>query len=127
MSGNRYVLDTNAIIALLQGNDFLIKTLKEAEYIGVSFVSVIEFLSFPSLSLKDKTLFEKFIGRLDIITLPINELTALDTIATYRKESGLKIPDVIIAISTLNNDAVLITNDKDFKKIPALNSLNFTL
>ncbi|TAE47100.1 MAG: twitching motility protein PilT, partial [Oscillatoriales cyanobacterium] len=30
MSGNRYVLDTNAIVALLQGNIQLIELLKDA-------------------------------------------------------------------------------------------------
>jgi tRNA(fMet)-specific endonuclease VapC len=126
MIGNRYVLDTDAVIALLQGNVSLTKTLKEAEYVGVSFISVIEFLSFPSLSQKDRTLFEKFIERVNIITLPFNEIIALDTIAPFRKESGLKIPDVIIALSSLDKDAILMTNDKDFKKIPRLNSLSFT-
>lgn len=127
MNGNRYVLDTNAIIALLQGNEFLVKTLQEAQYIGISFISVIEFLSFQSLSLKDRTLFEKFIARVHVITLPLNEFTTLDTIAVYKKESGLKIPDVIIALSALDKEAILITNDKDFNKIPKINLLSFAL
>ncbi len=31
MSGNRYVLDTNAIVALLQGNIQLVELLKDAD------------------------------------------------------------------------------------------------
>jgi len=36
MSGNRYVLDTNAIIALLQGNIQLVQLLQNASWIGIS-------------------------------------------------------------------------------------------
>lgn len=46
MSGNRYVLDTNAIVALLQGNSQLIQLLQNADWIGVSVISQIEFLAF---------------------------------------------------------------------------------
>ncbi|MEM0981349.1 MAG: hypothetical protein AAGH78_13880 [Cyanobacteria bacterium P01_H01_bin.58] len=46
MSGERYLLDTNAIVALLQGNDYLIQRLQEADWVGVSVISQIEFLVF---------------------------------------------------------------------------------
>jgi predicted nucleic acid-binding protein len=39
MSGNRYVLDTNAIVALLQGNFQLIELLKDADWLGISVIS----------------------------------------------------------------------------------------
>ncbi len=38
MSGNRYVLDTNAIVSLLQGNAQL---LQKADWIGISIISQI--------------------------------------------------------------------------------------
>jgi hypothetical protein len=58
MSGNRYVLDTNAIVALLQGNFQLIQLLQDADWIGVSVISKIEFLAFSGLSQEDRQLFE---------------------------------------------------------------------
>ena len=36
MRGERYLLDTNGIIALLQGNQQLIQLLQDAEWIGIS-------------------------------------------------------------------------------------------
>ncbi|MEG4318161.1 MULTISPECIES: hypothetical protein [unclassified Microcoleus] len=54
MSGNRYVLDTNAIVALLQGNIQLRELLKDAEWLGVSVISQIEFLVFPGLTQDDR-------------------------------------------------------------------------
>lgn len=53
MNGNRYFLDTNAIIQLLQGNEELIKLLTHADYIAVSIISKIEFLSFTKLFSND--------------------------------------------------------------------------
>lgn len=57
MSGNRYLLDTNAIIALLQKDPSLIKLLRNAEWIGISVISQLEFLVFTGLSEADKQLF----------------------------------------------------------------------
>ncbi|WP_225226050.1 hypothetical protein [Komarekiella delphini-convector] len=49
MNGNRYVLDTNAIVSLLQGSSQLIQLLQDADWIGVSVISQIEFLAFSGL------------------------------------------------------------------------------
>jgi len=50
MSGERYLLDTNAIVALLQGNSQLIQLLQNADWIGISVISKIEFLAFTGLT-----------------------------------------------------------------------------
>jgi predicted nucleic acid-binding protein len=36
MSGNRYLLDTNAIVTLLQGNSQLVQLLQSANWVGIS-------------------------------------------------------------------------------------------
>jgi len=69
MSGNRYVLDTNAIVALLQGNIQLIELLKDADWLGVSVISQIEFLVFPGLSQDDRQIFEQFLQRVEVLGL----------------------------------------------------------
>lgn len=58
MSGSRYVLDTNAIVALLQGNAQMIPLIQKAGWIGVSIISQIEFLVFPGLTESDRHLFQ---------------------------------------------------------------------
>ncbi len=58
MSGNRYLLDTNAIVALLQGNSQLIQLLHNAGWVGISVISQIEFLAFSGLSQEDRQLFQ---------------------------------------------------------------------
>jgi tRNA(fMet)-specific endonuclease VapC len=69
MSGNRYVLDTNAIVALLQGNLQLIELLKDADWLGVSVISQIEFLVFPGLTQDDCEIFEQFLQRVEVLGL----------------------------------------------------------
>ncbi|WP_293213401.1 MULTISPECIES: twitching motility protein PilT [unclassified Microcoleus] len=69
MSGNRYVLDTNAIVALLQGNIQLIELLKDADWLGVSIISQIEFLVFPGLTQDDRQIFEQFLQRVEVLGL----------------------------------------------------------
>lgn len=50
MNGNRYVLDTNAIVALLQSNSQLVQLLQNANWVGISVTSQIEFLAFSRLT-----------------------------------------------------------------------------
>jgi hypothetical protein len=127
MSGNKYVLDTNAIVALLQGNKFILKELENAASIVISVISFIEFLSFPSLSLKDKSTFKQFVEKVEMIGIPNDDLFYLESIAEYKILSGLKIPDIIIAAAALSTDSVLITNDKDFHKMKGLKLFTFQL
>lgn len=61
MNGNRYLLDTNAIIALLQKDASLIKLLQSADWVGISVISQLEFLAFSGLSEADKQLFQQFL------------------------------------------------------------------
>lgn len=52
----RLLLDTNAVVSLLRGHGELLGVVKQAEWIGVSIVSEIEFLAFPSLPQDDASL-----------------------------------------------------------------------
>ena len=63
------MLDTNAIVALLQGNIQLIELLKDADWLGVSVISQIEFLVFPGLSQDDRQIFEQFLQRVEVLGL----------------------------------------------------------
>jgi hypothetical protein len=63
MSGNRYLLDTNAVVALLKGTSNLEPLVADAEWLGVSIVSVLEFLVFEGLSENDCSVLQKFPGQ----------------------------------------------------------------
>lgn len=46
----RYLLDTNAIIALLSGNAALLNLLQNPQWVGISVIAEIEFLSFSGIN-----------------------------------------------------------------------------
>ena len=56
MSG-RLVLDTNAIVALLNGSCGLSSVVEKANWIGISIINYLEFLSYTGLSPEDRALF----------------------------------------------------------------------
>ncbi|NJN22070.1 MAG: type II toxin-antitoxin system VapC family toxin [Leptolyngbya sp. RL_3_1] len=118
MSGKRYVLDTNAIIALLQGNLAVARLLQRAEWIGVSVISQIEFLAFSGLGEDDKALLQQFLERVEVINLTSDNTDLIDQVIALRQQNRLKLPDAIIGAIALNNSASLITADQVFAKSP---------
>ncbi len=69
MNGRRFLLDTNAVISLLQGNAAVRQILSEADWIGISIISKLEFLSLPNLPKSDEDLFSKFVRRVAVVGL----------------------------------------------------------
>lgn len=125
MNGNRVLLDTNAITALLQGNLSLVEILKSSEWIGVSVISEIEFLANPDLNENDKAIFTSFINRIEVIDLNHNEMDLLELILKIRKNAKIKLPDAIIAGTAIYNQAKLITSDSGFRKVARLKLIEF--
>ncbi|MBC7825150.1 MAG: type II toxin-antitoxin system VapC family toxin [Candidatus Parcubacteria bacterium] len=125
MSGNRYALDTNAIVALLQGNAQLTQLLQNASWIGVSVISQIEFMVFSGLSQADLQLFQQFLERVEIIGLEANDRTLIEKIIDIRQQYRLKLPDAVIAAMAIQNSASLVTADQEFAKIIDLTVTNW--
>jgi tRNA(fMet)-specific endonuclease VapC len=121
MNGKRYLLDTNAIVSLLRGNPPLVQTLKDAEWIGISVISQIEFLAFANLSQHDKDLFDTFLNRVTIVGLTGDQTDFIKLITDVRQQRRLKLPDAIIVASALHNSAALVTADRRLDLIPQLN------
>ncbi|MFZ4477482.1 MAG: hypothetical protein ACOYPR_19970 [Saprospiraceae bacterium] len=59
----KFLLDTNAVVALLDGNTSLAQILDTAAWVGISVIAELEFLSFSGLSPQDEGLFQQFKGR----------------------------------------------------------------
>lgn len=119
MSGNRALLDTNGIIFLLQGKPEVKEVLRAYNWIGISIISKIKFLSYPYLKSNDLDLFDRFLDKVELIELTNDlENNTIDNIIHLRKKYKLKLPDSIIAASAITYNANLITADKDFEKLP---------
>ncbi|RPI92565.1 MAG: type II toxin-antitoxin system VapC family toxin [Spirochaetales bacterium] len=123
MSG-KYLLDTNAIVSLLQGNSNLVNLVVRAEWVGISIISFIEFLAFPGLQDEDKSLFYQFIERIEVIPLSNADMRLVESVLSFRKNHKLKLPDAIIAATALNKEAHLITADKQLLSIKDIQTID---
>ena len=54
MNGKRYLLDTNTVIQLLAGNPSLRKMVEDSDFLAISVISKLEFLSYPDLTEDEK-------------------------------------------------------------------------
>lgn len=124
MNGTKVFLDTNALIAYLKGNQHLYEMVQAASWVGTSAICVIEFLSFTALSLQDKALFLSFISNIHVDGIN-TETSELETIANFKKQHRLKLPDAVIAAQALAAGATLLSNDRHFQNIPHINVLSF--
>ena len=124
MNGNRFLLDTNAIIRLLKGElAHFNSEIQNAEWIGISIISQIEFMAFSNLSNEDIQLFEKFASRIEVVGInPNSDLLAI--IYNTRKQAVLKLPDAIIASTAIWKNAILISDDTHFSKQKGLKTLH---
>jgi predicted nucleic acid-binding protein len=121
MSGKlRVILDTNAVVSLLAGNRDLALMLEQADYIGISIVTYLEFLAFDGLSDADRDCFAAFCKLVHVVPLSLNDSGLLEQALELRSRYRLKLPDAIIGATAIINKSVLITNDSHFSNIPAL-------
>lgn len=104
-----YLLDTNAILYELKGSGVPLN-LKEKDNLYCSFITKIELLSYVKLSKQERSAIDEFLSLLNV--LYINEEIVQKSIR-IRKSSKLKLPDAVICATALNEDAVLVTSDKE--------------
>jgi hypothetical protein len=118
--GLKLLLDTNAIIALLNENIELVKATDAAEEIFISVVNELEFKSFSNLSQHDKELFDSFASMINVFDLRASDIILKNKIIEIRNTYRLKLPDAIIAATAIVNNIVLVTADGDFEKVKGL-------
>ena len=112
MNGKRYFLDTNAVIALLAGNNNLLERLNKADYVATSVICELEYLAFPGLPEEDKALFGQFREKVNVVDLASANRQLKEQMLMLRTEKKRRLPDAIIAGSAMNQDCSLLTEDK---------------
>jgi hypothetical protein len=95
--------------------------------LGISILSQIEFLAFPNLSENDGRIFQKFSEAVDVVGLDRTERALIDRIVSLRIQYRLKLPDAIIAATAIERGAILITDDRQLRKISAVKSSGASL
>jgi len=115
MSGNRLLLDTNAILGFLA--DARYKSAFDKKSLFVSTITELELLSFHSLRDDELDKINMFFGFCEII-----ELTPSIKSKTVelRKKYKLKLPDSIICATAVTHNLVLVSADKQLQKIKEL-------
>lgn len=113
MSGNKYFLDTNIFLYLI-GKDLELAKFPEDKDIYTSFITRLELLSYPSISLSEENVIKTILDDCQIIQAnqEIQDLTIV-----LKRKYGLKLPDAIIAASAYYFNIPLITADKGFRLI----------
>lgn len=117
MNGNNWLVDTNILIALTSGREDVV-TLLDGKNIFISVISEIELLSWPNLTAKDVRLLETMLT--DFTVIELTRYVKNETIKLRRKH-GVKLPDAMIAATSITNDLPLLTFDKGFKQLSGLN------
>ncbi|MCH6232658.1 MULTISPECIES: type II toxin-antitoxin system VapC family toxin [Cognataquiflexum] len=116
MNGNKLMVDTNVLLYLMQGDSTLVSIL-EGKNIYVSFVTELELYSFRPLSQEEKSKINILLSQCTIIdiTAGIKQFTI-----DLRQNYPIKLPDSIIAGTSLYLDIPLFSADKGFKNIEPL-------
>ncbi len=125
MSGKRYFLDTNAIVQLLAGNRTLLELLNQAGHVATSVICELEYLAFPDLPDEDRELFEQFRAKVHITDLCSGDTQLRTQILRLRSSRKMKLPDAIIAASAMNQNSILLTEDKLLLSHEEINSQSY--
>lgn len=108
------LLDTNVALYLLGGR--LARPLPSATY-GVSVITEMELLSWPSLTAPEEKRIRDFLDRLVICELtPSIRARAVQ----IRRQTSLKLPDAVVCATALEFGVELWTNDTALAKVPGL-------
>lgn len=125
MNGNNYFLDTNIVIAFLQGNvkvvSFLVELQKNSAKFYISQITRIELLSFPSLTPKEIATIKEFASSVEVVSISSQ---VEDKSIEIRIKEKLKLPDAIIIASAIQNNCILLTADRPMLKTTFVKTLN---
>lgn len=116
MNGNKLLLDTNTVLYVLGGDETLASFLNGKE-LYVSVISELELLSYKKITQKEAKAITSFLSELKIEN--ISEEIKKNTI-DIRKSTNLKLPDCIIAATSITLHIPLITSDKQLSSVPGL-------
>lgn len=107
-----FIADSNILIYILEGNS-VIKSFMDYNF-GISIISEIELLGYKNLTKEEENLINSLID--DCFVFGVDENVKKNTIK-LRKKYSLKLPDAIIAATSMTFSIPLLTADKIFSQI----------
>jgi len=113
MSGIKFLLDTNFVLAILNEQDSVVQLMSNRAIddadCAYSSITRIELLSFPKITSRDIDIIDSFLGRLQYIPFSLEIENAAILI---RRQYKLKLPDAVIAASAKCLKLELLTLDQ---------------
>lgn len=119
----KLLLDTNIVLYYLSGDERLMDLLDGIE-VHMSFITVVELLSYPQLNHREEEGIREFLKSSSIISE--SESLREQTIK-IRKEHKLKLPDAFIAATSMMFELPLISADKVFSKVDELLFIDYEI
>lgn len=119
----RIFLDTNIVIAFINGELSTFRRIVRSSWVGISVITWLEFLAYRNLPDASREVFKGFVSNCNMVDLRREDSKLLETIIEVRSRFGLKLPDAIIAASAKVNQATLITKDPNFNRLIESNFL----
>ena len=110
-----FIADTNFLIFVHEGNEIATSLLNY--HFGISFITEVELLGYKGIKKSEEILLKSLIN--DCFMIDWNVKIKEKTIE-LRKKYTLKLPDAIIAATSLIYGVPLVTADKGFMKIKEL-------
>ena len=115
MSGIKFLLDTNFVLAILNEQDSVVQLMSNRAIddadCAYSSITRIELLSFPKITSQDIDIIDSFLGRLQYIPFSLEIENAAILI---RRQYKLKLPDAVIAATAKCLKLELLTLDQQF-------------
>jgi len=117
MNGERrYLLDTNALIALGNGDRSLQAMLESAQYVATSVICQLEYLAGVAHDDQACSAFRLMLESIDVVDLRHVDVGLTNEIIGIRAANKhIKLPDAIVMASAKLRKATLVTNDKQLQ------------
>ena len=116
MNGSKLLLDTNIVLYLLSGDENLAREITSKNYY-ISFVTELELLGYSGLSVRDLKKVKGFLEECTIIDI---NSRIKDLAIQLKRNHRIKLPDCIIAATSIFLDVPLFTADQDFANFTEL-------
>ncbi len=114
MSGAKYLLDTNFILGLVKGQEEVVAKFQElggeTSLYAFSSITRMEALGFPAITDQEESAIAAILEQLTY--LPITP-DVEDAAIRIRKQRKVKLPDAIIAATSLTRGVELLSLDRD--------------
>jgi predicted nucleic acid-binding protein len=117
MNESRFVLDTNAVIALIDGKTIPpeMRTAFDAAELFISVITELELYAKKTMTAAEESAADAFIaGAVSVVNI---DAAIKKTTIALRRSTALKLPDAVIAATSIVSGAVLLTNDSHLLRL----------